>query len=306
MITEIPSSDDFKAAGIDFFNMAWDIITDLSRYLHESGLADDKEITEEYWLYCQRRLALTISLAQQGVEFLLKGRIAGISPFLLLAQESRAWPKESANKDIPFADFRTINSSDLVKIHNTICPIRLPADFSQHHKKLRKLRNTIMHTVKLSLTVTIKKAYLAILESHFYLVDDSTWLRNRFSYLEDGAESYIFVEYHCSTSQIYDEILVAQNYLTNREKKKYFNLSRSRRYICPHCWDSVSRKFDTIPLLAQLKPNKPQGTRISCILCETNSLVIRKKCTNFECKSNVLLREEKSLTCLLCGNDQAS
>jgi len=44
-----------------------------------------------YWAAAERELANAIAIAHQGVEFLLKGRIALVSPYLLIVQDPKHW-----------------------------------------------------------------------------------------------------------------------------------------------------------------------------------------------------------------------
>lgn len=144
MITDVPTADDFQQAGIGFLNLAWDAACELvrhSRYYQEFDYWGDEE--QEYWNAAQRPLATALALTQQGIELLLKAKIAEVSPFLLL---DSSWCRGHDKTDAPYSDFRTIDSQDLIRAHDSVQPNRLPDDFKNRVNELRKVRNSIFHT----------------------------------------------------------------------------------------------------------------------------------------------------------------
>jgi hypothetical protein len=100
MIVDVPTPDDFNASGTDFLNIAWGMIVDLSFDLktrQELWSGFDK-VADDYWKAAQRPLATALSLVQQGTEFLLKGHIATVSPYLLLSGDPSSWPRPTRQK----------------------------------------------------------------------------------------------------------------------------------------------------------------------------------------------------------------
>ena len=211
MILDIPSSDDFMQSGIDFLNIAWvkiiKLLLDLeenkklleSEKYNEEDEEDELTIkllaysrmvaectdevifdqididTDQYWKKAQRILATSLSLIQQGTEFILKGYIAQVSPFLLLSRDSSNWTSKSQIEDISFSEFKTIDAHDLIKVYNavafrrlsennTIISHRLPEEFKQRFEKLRNQRNKVMHSVDKNLKLTSKDLLVEILE----------------------------------------------------------------------------------------------------------------------------------------------
>ncbi|MCI0358588.1 MAG: hypothetical protein L0211_08900 [Planctomycetaceae bacterium] len=80
MITDVPTSDDFQQAGVGFLNLAWDTVYELARdslNYQEWDYYGDEEL--EYWQAAQRPLATALALTQQGIELLLKAKIAEFS-----------------------------------------------------------------------------------------------------------------------------------------------------------------------------------------------------------------------------------
>jgi hypothetical protein len=84
LINDVPTPKDFFDSGIELFDFAWDtvanLITNFSQAV-EMGV-EEKDVTEEYWAASKRRLTTALAMTQQGVEFVLKGKIAEVSPFL--------------------------------------------------------------------------------------------------------------------------------------------------------------------------------------------------------------------------------
>src|SRR5947208_1683386 len=118
MITEIPTAEEFEAIGMQMLNGAWDTGASLLVDLDEAEEFNPylEEVKEDYWNAARTQLSTGLASAQQGNEFLLKGRIAKVTPFLLIGSP-RDWPGGCATKPVPFANFRTIDAQDLVKVH---------------------------------------------------------------------------------------------------------------------------------------------------------------------------------------------
>jgi hypothetical protein len=151
MITDIPTPEDFNDAGLNQIYLAWQIAMQ-SVHDYEQAMEynddEDGEIATEYWKRSQPALANAYSLIQQGMELTLKGRIAAISPFLLIGHDPKDWPKGVDSKDVSFGEFRTLDAVDIVKVHNAFCSPRLGDEFKQFWEKIRKDRNKIMHSAK--------------------------------------------------------------------------------------------------------------------------------------------------------------
>ena len=108
MIVDIPTKTDFDNNGIAFLNLAWQTVLSIClnfqeqsyqvqmgeaplEKVHEAEEEDTwwEQAVEDYWKATQQELATAVALAQQGTEFLLKGKIAHVSPFLLITGDPR-------------------------------------------------------------------------------------------------------------------------------------------------------------------------------------------------------------------------
>jgi hypothetical protein len=88
MIVDIPTPKDFQEEGISSLNLACELVVSLiSEYDSiESAFPEaDVDLDKVYWTAAKKSLTTFISMAQQGMEFLLKGKVTEISPFLLIA-----------------------------------------------------------------------------------------------------------------------------------------------------------------------------------------------------------------------------
>lgn len=300
MIKNIPGPEDFKDSGIDFFNMAWDYAIKLTFDLHDSEVEtwdDDGEVTDEYWDSSQKTLSTALALTQQGIEFLLKGKISSVSPYLLLTGNVREWPHKCDQNDCSFSDFRTIDAQDLIKVHDTVAEIKLSTEFKDHFNKLRRMRNTIMHTVDKRLKLTTKEIFETILQASKSLLGDSKWFSHRNSYLNQSPAYIAF-----SDDWLYDQLLreaeVIVDILGNSQTELYLGFSKKqRKYICYNCATSCE-DYNWNWKFAQLKPNTPKSTSIYCFVCNETHKVKRKKCGVLDCKGNVLDSDDE--VCLTC------
>src|SRR5262249_17833822 len=144
----------------------WDTVTALLleyRDAEEWNAIVEEGQTEHYSRASQKPLAIATALLQQGSEFLVKAAIAEVSPYLLIAGSAQNWPKKCDIGDTPFSAFRTPDSEDLIRVHNTVASSRFSELFMQQFAEMRKVRNTVFHSVDRSLRFTEKDILSSIL-----------------------------------------------------------------------------------------------------------------------------------------------
>jgi hypothetical protein len=178
VIIEIPEPRDYESASLNLLNLAWELAAGSMRAWQESTVihaepdtpaycftdnqgivhnipssTDDAYSPEErtnaeknFWTRSQPALGNALSMVQQAVELALKGRVAKVSPFLLIVRDPRDYPKGSATNDIPFSAFRTIDAADLLRVHDMVCPDRLGQEFGVFWNDLRRERNLFIHS----------------------------------------------------------------------------------------------------------------------------------------------------------------
>lgn len=301
MILDIPTEKDFYNKGFLFLNFAWDIIFDLlAEYEYKFGELN-KEHIEECWLKSQAKLAKSVALSQQGAEFLLKGKISKISPFLLLSGNPDNWPKKCDKNDILFSEFRTADAQDLIKIHDTVSEERLSENFTSIFRRLRKTRNSIFHSIDNKLSFTGKDIVIDILNITREFIGKDKWIEKRKGYIKK--ENHVDDNYELL--RIIQELNITIKMLENKELIDSFNFSKkNRRYYCPYCCHEWLCYFDDGELkikLAQLQPNTPESTNLYCFACRRNIQVQRTTCNNPDCKGNVINTDTSSdYDCLTC------
>jgi hypothetical protein len=294
MILDLPTSEDFKRSGVTYLNLAFSRVLGLLRHLDQSEVHIwdiDGSVTSEYWEAAQEPLATAKTLLHQGCEFLIKGRICQVSPYLLLSQNPNKWPSNCAKKDVSFSDYRTIDAQDLLKVADTVCKDRFPDQFVTLFNRIRQDRNKLTHTAKSGVILDPSNILKDILNIYSSLFKSSDWLKQRRIYLSNNYEAIVYSTDHINCYLSW-ELLKVFSLLKPSEVQKYFGYNKKQRaYICPVC-DCVEQ-FK----IGQLKPNKPDSTNLSCVICEKLVPILRKSCKH--CRGNVL---DKSYFCLSCGS----
>jgi hypothetical protein len=297
MIIEVPQASDFEEAGLSMLNLGWDAVAALYRDLENAAVEewdDDGTVTEEYWEAAKHPTAVALALVQQGIELLLKAKIAQVSPFLLLAGSPRDWPSRCDKSDTPFADFRSIESHELLRAHDAVAGRRLGEGFKQEFEKLRRLRNVVLHGIDKRLRPSGGDVFRTVLEAAEELLEPCAWMRRRRQYLDS---SPVAVAYGGDIDiMLVSEAVTLLGLLKPAEAKRYLGFDkRARAYICPRCARECS-DAGLLPRTAQLRPNAPDAKTVYCFVCETGLTVERIRCKEAGCKGDVL-EEDVCLTC---------
>lgn len=302
MILNVPTAEDFKEHGIMFLNFAWDTVFNL--LLH---ISDSQEWAEEQkpkhtakdWATAKKPVSIAHALAQQGSELIVKSIIAKESPYLLIKDSHKNWPKYKGRKGIDFADFRTIDAQDLIQVCNKVRQEPLPNNFTEAFNRLRKRRNALFHTVDKKNKFSDKEMIEYILDS-VDLVAPKEWPQLRRKYLSEDFELEACEE-DGSMGRLSREMVQMIELLHPGKLKSLFGFNKKqRKYVCPHCsWEFGRHDYTEYPRTAQLKPNSPDSTNVYCFVCDKNTPVTREKCTSENCKGNVINTVD-DIMCLTC------
>lgn len=252
---------------------------------------EDGAVSGEFWIAAQIPLSNAFVLVQQGIEFLLKARIVQVSPYLLLANNSREWPANCHEKDIPFSSFRTVDAQDLRKIHDTVCSQRLSHLFSKRIEELRRTRNVLMHSVGRNMRLIPTDIWKWILEVSSNLIGEHVWFSIRRQYLEQKPSSVAYSAAGAAGLLAW-EALKLLNILSPKEKRQHLGVYPKRRwYGCINCSGAYretinpdSPKVKT----CQLTTREPKGTTIFCFVCGDQFTVVRRKCPDDSCPGDVV------------------
>jgi hypothetical protein len=139
VIINVPTAEDYARTGLDLLNLAWRQVDDLNAKLQLFDRDNPRETEEEnqerhrqIWDASDRQIANAVVIAQQATEFLLKGRIASVSPYFLISNDLKDWPKPDTSNTIEFSRFKTVDAVQLTKICDAVSPYRLPTEFGSH------------------------------------------------------------------------------------------------------------------------------------------------------------------------------
>lgn len=264
----------------------------------------DKGVSDEYWEKSQPELGNAYALVQQGQEFALKGKIAAISPFLLLTRDPRDWPKRCDVEDVPFSKFRMADSADLIKIYNTFGSHRFPSEFSAFFDEVRRQRNVIVHVGGKGKRVPVAELFVNIIKTYDNLFEKGEWPKRRREYLDNNRISTVFSNDHVGANLITEFDMLVEVLSPQQALELLGFDKKARRYLCPTCSDDA-RDLDTKIRLAQLRPNQPTSASVYCFVCGATFKVKRKACLHAGCKSNVIADEgDHKGECLLDFHNQ--
>lgn len=341
MITEIPAADDFKRASINLLHMAWDAAMESLHWYEQSDVihqrhspeyelryedgrvekigGPDESYTPEqreaaeraYWKRQQPALSNALVLIQQAVELGLKGRIASVSPFLLIARDARDYPKGSASKDVSFSAFHSIDAAELLRVHDTVAPQRLGREVGDFWDKLRRQRNVVMHLGSMAgEPIFPDELVLHILYVNQFLHSERSWPKRLLDHhrepdpsVPDWDELTARNSYGWMLESITDLVRLLQPSLL----KRYFGYDGKRRaYNCPRCFAEATKADGEHDwgAFAQLRSRSADATALYCFVCEETMPVLRQRCIAEGCRSNVLSDDEGTRgECLVCGHE---
>lgn len=293
-------------AGLNQLYLAWEIamqaLEDHDEISSLINVDDEAEAAAEYWARSQPALANAFGLAQQAMEMALKGRIAAISPFLLISRDPKEWPKGVDAQPVPFSEFRTIDAVDLVKVHNTFSIVPLDGHFVNFWNDVRRDRNRIMHSVSRK-TVEAIALVRTVLTAAETLFAEWTWPQMLIQMMAEGKHAAYGLD-DGTPNVVMRQMEVALRHLTPADARRFFGFELGRHaYLCPVCYSAADRELQDIwPKLAQFEVRKPGSTQLRCALCDETTPVTRERCANEDCPGDVI-HDSMCLTCLRDQDD---
>jgi hypothetical protein len=233
----------------------------------------------------------------------LKAKIGSISPFLLLlGSDIRTWP----SPDSDFTRFRTLDSSDLVKVVNSVSPQLLSSKFATLYDTVRGDRTKSITRVRL-LTGLIRSCcseFLIDQNAEFY--PTRMWLQAT-GFQSKTHHQLFYTRHFNERTVVMLELDTLFSILTNSQYLKLFRLSKKqRRYICHHCChDAELENSGLAPADVRTATLVDGSDAVFCHLCHQTHPVRRVACLDPSCKSNVISADEDFPDlCHLCGEEQ--
>ncbi len=225
MMSHVPSPDEYFEAGREVLNFAWAVclepILELKDYSRFEPV--DSRDYERYWLVERRSQTIASTLVQQANEFYLKGKIAEVSPFLLLADSPRKWPLSKPGVPANFSDLRTIDAQDLVKALESASGAVLSPEFRNRFESMRKQRNAGIHSTGKALRFEPAELVESILFVQSELFPDEDWVKVRGRFLENSRQVQLG-DYEWVTNILCREIQAAIELLSPSLVKRYLKV----------------------------------------------------------------------------------
>jgi hypothetical protein len=193
MIIDIPTPADFSQSSLSLLHLAWSIASGTLEDLDCADLPswdDDGSVANAYLETAQLELGNGLALLMQAQEMGLKGRIAEISPFLLITRDPRDWPRRCDFTDLAFADFRSADAADLIRIHDTVSSNRMPEDFARFFDTIRRRRNAFVHAVSSRDRIHPQEIFQYVLQIAHHIHPHVHWPTDRIRYLSSSPLSF--------------------------------------------------------------------------------------------------------------------
>lgn len=269
MIKNIPTAQSFYDAGKECLNLAWTMVYELVRWFKgaDEWYGVDIEREERFWHAARRELLTALTIAQQGVELTLKGKIADVSPFLLITNFT-----ERAKLDgVDYGAFYTINESDIIKACSCISSIPLDEEVRNKFNEFRLLRNEVMHTdsIKFKDAPDIKNlakkivGYILFMSEKLY---SARWIKLREYFIENSTYEILSEEPN-SRLMLCNEVNRMIDFLNSDVVRDYFQVNKKNKsFYCPECYSKCGNENDQFEniRLAYLK----SGTKLYCPVCD--------------------------------------
>lgn len=299
MVNDIPKADDYYTSGKELLDFSWDVVAKLLVDIDDAEYfgIDPKEVSDSYWAAAKRQLTTALSITQQALEFVLKGKIAEISPYLLIGDPPSKWPSPYKGNSLNFADFRAIDAQDLIRVIDTFSETPMDSEFVHQFNRLRKKRNNIMHSVDKQLTIDATEVVDSLLYMHKAIFPQENWASVRLRFLDEAPDSELGANEYC-INRVCREISLAIELLKPSRVKEFFGIDKKQlKYICPVCFSGANKDVEFEYKLAVLRPKGPNSKKLYCPVCDDVHPVLRQKCEKRNCQGNVLDEDGMCLTC---------
>lgn len=304
MLTNKPEPIVFERQCIRFFIQALDMIIkspfsepEAKKFYEE---ADCKEI--EYWKYHQGILQNSIVLLFLAIENYLKLKICEVTPLLLIDDSPRNWRTLTCDK--PFEKMYIKQFDDLLVLFVELGFGRVNDQTINKLIELKEKRNKIVHGI-LQDDIVPKYIFEIAFDFIYFLWADNTWWQKLIKHLfEEPLFGLVDSDFESASVVKYIDNFV--KYLGLQKTGKILNVNFEQRlYYCPTCHYALNHNFSyNDEPYSFLVSNKPTLNNLFCPICDMNHKVLRLKCNNPQCKSNVISEEVLCLTCLQDNYEQ--
>lgn len=286
MITSVPAPQEYRDAGIEYLNLAWDDALHVESVRHSWKLvAGNEEPSAAEALAhmeqrARKRLSVCASLVHQAAELLVKHDIALVSPYLLLDQPAKAAGARDDN--VEFGALKTVDSQLLRQLHDRASGRRLSDAFWAFFEGARKRRNGFMHGVGSTPPRGLELAAEVVSLTEMLL--GQPWPEIRRKHVL--ADPVVQWDYHGAVSADLNEEFGLM--LAHETFRRHVGLSEGEKtFFCALCRRGDIEHHHPAALL--------RGNRISCLVCGKTSEVAPVECTRCGASTGV---ED---VCVSCG-----
>lgn len=299
MIKKIPKASKLLASGKELLNLSWQLVVDIlcmqEEDFYEQLTQEEKKL---FWKRARREFLTAHTLLVQGIELIVKSRIAKVSPLLLIERLSDG----SIQENDDFCKCKTIQESVLISYHNKVSDNSISSTFAGKFKDMLKLRNEIIHleTERYTSISGIKSLAKNVVSNVMYVSEEliqERWFSVREKFLEESVLAFGDEDTY-ARMLLCKEFYALKNFLSGPEYGKLFHLSKkAKNYYCVNCynacgstkkWEFENYKFAVI--------DPKDSTKIYCPVCGTNFTYQKYRCSDNFCRGAL----HADGTCLCC------
>lgn len=265
-VTKIPKKDDFQREAFQCLGSALIVIFEMLEARVTARKIDleffDDEQISEYNLACQSVLKNALIQTQQAYEMHLRGRVCGVSPYLLIPDQRR-WTDKAASTNIDFSEIPSVSAVDLPNLIESLCPKKSDSVIIKNFNSLRRLRNSLVHGVP---NTKISEQQLLIQVAALFVELGNTDIIKGYERYFDRTHQAILYRAMSEIEQIHRFIHVMRTALGDDFfDKKILGLKNPCIGYCPSCVSQIENGnfWNEIPE----KTVKYIGPRARCIVC---------------------------------------
>lgn len=287
MIIDVPRSDSLYKSGKELFNLSWQMVVDLISAYTDSQKEEklDEETKDLFWTSVRRDLLTAFTLVVQGTELLLKGKIADVSPYLLIDNlskktEGKASSPKKKGIDFKFNDFFTIQESSLLDVCECVTNIVFEDDFIRLYSEMLDTRNEIIHleSQKYKTPEEINNLAFDIIDKilciYKVLMPAERWMDVRLEAIRNAPGFILYKQDEITPLFLFlKELKLVVEHLMPAKVKEYFDFDKKERaYVCPECLIRSGCNADDFRDL-KFAFLTPQKDAVECVVCQKKSKI---------------------------------
>ncbi|MCD4832158.1 MAG: hypothetical protein K8R31_00035 [Bacteroidales bacterium] len=303
MIINIPDKGSYENLGIECLTKAFEMLFQIGNSFNElaeyNSAVEEEVNKDEIWDYHQITVRASLILLYQGVEYLMKNEISKHSSLLLIENNKKDWPTLPERKDKDFDEMLTISGENLLTVFCAISDKKFNLKvFVELFDNLRIKRNKLVHGLGKKV-IDHKYILEKILQFFTIFYEKESWIVF-LSRMFVNEPTFGYSDWDAEVALFYRVLDFTERELGKSKLNKHLKVDlKARRYYCPECNTTLNKLgLGQNSKWTFLSPNKPDSTKVRCLICREEFKVIRKDCT--DCSGNVLNSDVYKGLCLSC------